>query len=433
MSTTRYCQAGHRFDIDGTMAVGETITVSVTPAQGYQFVSWSDGNTENPRQIYIDSCGEVYTARFTSVSPGPTPPTPEGPYTITVNTCPSGAGATNGGGTFEAGSTTTISVTPNSGFTFQQWDDGSTDMTRTVTVNSNKIYTARFEGCCDGYNWVITVPKTCFGTVSPETACVASHGSITIEFTPGSNYEFYKYVKTNGENTHHWTENPTTFTNVNEGRALTVMVRALIRTSTNGHGTVTQNPIPGDNGAGLGTVDSNHIGHYSKGQRFKLTANANSGYQFDHWELNNSTIQGENPLERTFDNNTCIGGTYKAVFTQNQPTQTTYYWKSSNNFSDLQGPISTYKQETYTTLPTVLDLGTYSTDGRFKKYTALIIPNGHSVSGIAKDVNGGSYDLTISSSYGCFATDVPSGYTCFGGSIPNDDTVGYSLAKFTIE
>lgn len=65
-------------------------------------------------------------------------------YTISVKA--SGGGTVSGGGTeFLKGDTTTISATPAVGYRFVQWSDGSTETTRTITVNGNATYTAIFK------------------------------------------------------------------------------------------------------------------------------------------------------------------------------------------------------------------------------------------------------------------------------------------------
>ena len=64
MAIERYCQAGHKFIINGVMAVGETISVTVVPKDGYLFERWFDGNTDNPRQFTIPYCGITYVAHF---------------------------------------------------------------------------------------------------------------------------------------------------------------------------------------------------------------------------------------------------------------------------------------------------------------------------------------------------------------------------------
>lgn len=80
MGVIRYCQAGHAFVIDGTMAPGETIVVTVIPKSGYRFVKWEDGDATNPRTIYIEECGVKFVGIFEEDSPTPTEQ-----YTITYN------------------------------------------------------------------------------------------------------------------------------------------------------------------------------------------------------------------------------------------------------------------------------------------------------------------------------------------------------------
>lgn len=433
MSVTRYCQAGHKFVIDGTMAEGETITVTVEPADGYSFSSWDDGITANPRQIYIDSCGEVFTARFTSS--GPTPPPSGGPYTICVDTRTTGG---NNGGTatvnssscvtVDSGQTVCLNATANDGFTFNRW----------VGPSGSNVSHSSY------YCFIPTASGEYVAYFNPQTSSLVT---ITIDIIPTQSYSFYN-VTSYGSGSYEpnsattigitipqsktyqfgeWTDNNST---VND-RPITVppsntVYRAKLKVYTEvtkqGNGSVKLTPTGGS---------PTQSGYFYTGTSIKLEADAETGWTFSHWQMTTHT-SSQNLTPNTLNN--YVGNlptTYMAVFTQNTQ-QTTYYWKSSNNFSDLQGPISTYNQGTYTSLPTVLDLGSDSTDGRFKQYTAFVIPNGHSVSGFWKDALGGSANIQFSTSYGCFATDTPSGYTCFGGSlsgIPN----GYSLAKFTIQ
>ena len=216
MSTTRYCQAGHKFEIEGEMEPGNTITVHVTPAEGYTFNGWSDGNTNNPRTIQIDECGVTYTAKFSGSSPSPDPPTPTEKYTVTVTPNPSSGGTVTGGGQYDDGASATIRATANSGYTFTNWTNGS------QVVTTNPVY----------------------------TFTVVSDASFTANF-------------------------------------------------------------------------------------------ASAG-----------------------------------------PTQTTYYWKSSNNINDLRVPISNYNQGTYTSTPTSVTAGAEGTATGFGRYTAFVVPTGKSVRGV---------------------------------------------------
>ncbi len=54
----------------GSYADGATATLTATPKEGYLFVKWQDGNTDNPRTITV-TANETYTAYFEAI---PTPP-----------------------------------------------------------------------------------------------------------------------------------------------------------------------------------------------------------------------------------------------------------------------------------------------------------------------------------------------------------------------
>lgn len=64
-------------------------------------------------------------------------------FTITVNS--SGNGSVTGGGTYEYGKSVTLTATPNAGYRFVKWSDGSTANPRAITVSAAATYTAQFE------------------------------------------------------------------------------------------------------------------------------------------------------------------------------------------------------------------------------------------------------------------------------------------------
>ena len=55
----------------GTYPAGSTVTLTAYPYSGYQFSYWSDGNTQNPRTITVNS-NVSYTAYFTTSGSGST-------------------------------------------------------------------------------------------------------------------------------------------------------------------------------------------------------------------------------------------------------------------------------------------------------------------------------------------------------------------------
>lgn len=50
-----------------------------------------------------------------------------------------------GGGSYEYGTTVTLTATPNSGYEFKQWADGVTTASRSIKVTGNATYSALFE------------------------------------------------------------------------------------------------------------------------------------------------------------------------------------------------------------------------------------------------------------------------------------------------
>ncbi len=71
--------------------------------------------------------------------------TPSQSYTITATSANSTMGSVTGGGTYNAGSTATLTAIPNSGYEFLYWQDGNTTNPRTITVTDNASYIAYFQ------------------------------------------------------------------------------------------------------------------------------------------------------------------------------------------------------------------------------------------------------------------------------------------------
>ncbi len=80
-------------------------------------------------------------------------------YKITASSQNPSWGTTSGGGKYQTGDKTTIVATPNYGYKFVKWSDGSTDSEREVTVNGSHNYVAIFEKDGYGVNVTSNIPK----------------------------------------------------------------------------------------------------------------------------------------------------------------------------------------------------------------------------------------------------------------------------------
>ena len=120
----------------GTYPEGSIVTLTATANDGYQFTSWSDENTDNPRQIMVTG-NAVYIASFEDTTPIQT-------FTISVFSANPNQGTVTGGGTYPEGSIVTLTATANNGFQFSSWSDNNTDNPRQITVTEDAVYVASF-------------------------------------------------------------------------------------------------------------------------------------------------------------------------------------------------------------------------------------------------------------------------------------------------
>ncbi len=267
----------------GQYNAGATCTLHATPASGYQFDSWKKNGSvvsTNPNYSFTVTENATYTAYFSAE--------PVTYYTITTNVTPTGAGTVSGGGTFPAGSSITLTATANPGYTFSQWQDGSTANPRTITVNGDATYTAQFTQ--DIYTISVYANPANGGTVTGGGAY--HYGETpTLTATANSGYEFQGW--NDGVST-----NPRQIT-VTGNATYTAIFSEVGAT----YYVVTTSVSP----AGAGTVTGG--GAYEAGTVITLAATANPGYTFSQW--NDGITQ--NPRTVTVNSNL----SFTAVFTQN--------------------------------------------------------------------------------------------------------------------
>ncbi len=183
---TTYAQNGS-VSGGGAYDYGTTVTLTATADEHYHFTQWSDGNTDNPRTVSVEG-DATYTAEFKPNQ-----------YTITVSA--GEHGSANGGGTYDYGTTATLTATADAHYHFTRWNDGNTDNPRTVSVEGDATYTAEFR--LDQF----TISATC----DPQQGTVTGAGTydygtqVTLTAIANKGYEFAQW--SNGI-----TDNPYQFT-----------------------------------------------------------------------------------------------------------------------------------------------------------------------------------------------------------------------------
>lgn len=120
----------------GQYKIGTTATISAKVTNPYyEFVKWSDGDTNASRQIKVlsDSTFEaIYQPKKYKLA-------------VKVDADCSTMGSVTGSGVYEAGTKARITANSASGYRFVQWNDGNTESTRDVLVDKDQqVFTAKF-------------------------------------------------------------------------------------------------------------------------------------------------------------------------------------------------------------------------------------------------------------------------------------------------
>lgn len=113
---------------------GTSIEVGAIPYEGSEFVMWSDGVQDNPRTILVDTT-IILSARFAALQ-----------QSLTVRVSQTGGGSVNAvSGFYPYGTEVQAIATPDAGYRFAGWSDGSMDMNRIIYMNADIVLTAYFE------------------------------------------------------------------------------------------------------------------------------------------------------------------------------------------------------------------------------------------------------------------------------------------------
>ena len=103
--------------------------------------------------------------------------TPSPRYTLSV-TAGLGGSVNTSGGEYEQGTSVTLTATPDTGYAFLSWSDGSTDQSRTITISENTTLTANFEA-----TYTLTVNAGTGGSVSSSGGTYSSGTQVTLSAT----------------------------------------------------------------------------------------------------------------------------------------------------------------------------------------------------------------------------------------------------------
>lgn len=137
---------------DGLYDKTDRVTVAAVANDGYELTSFYDKKDPSA------NLGSSYT--FDVLEPRTFKAEFARKYTITVSASPTAGGTVSGGGTYRSGKPCTLTATPNAGYTFDGWYEGSTKLSSNTsysfTVSSNRTITGKFIKKITDYTLTLT-------------------------------------------------------------------------------------------------------------------------------------------------------------------------------------------------------------------------------------------------------------------------------------
>lgn len=247
----------------GTFNSCASVTVIATPNAGYAFTNWTEGGTivsTNANYTFTVSGNRTLVANFTLNT-----------YNVSLSSNPSAGGSTNGAGTFNWGTSVSVTATPNVGYTFTNWTENgaavSTNANYTFTISANRNLVANFTAIAQ---YVVTLSgNPIAGGTTTGGGTYYSGATVTVTASPNVGYSF-----TN------WTENGNPVsTNANYSFVInanrTFVANFALIPPTQFSVSLSSNPALG------GTT--NGAGNYNSGSNVTVTATPAVGYVFNNW------------------------------------------------------------------------------------------------------------------------------------------------------
>jgi M6 family metalloprotease-like protein len=251
----------------GTYAVGSQVSVTASPATGYEFLNWTqDGNIVSTSSTYtFTTVGSVnLVANFGVMQ-----------FTVITSANPIAGGTTTGGGVYSYNASVTVTADASSGWDFTGWYENGTmvSVSNSYTFNALGDHTleAQFVQQVQVYSISVSANPQQAGLVTGGGTATAG-SQITVQATANPDWEFVNWTE-NGSQVS--TNTAYTFTVTGNRVLVANFVQILTITAV-------ANPADGGNIIGAGAFVS--------GSMVNLQAIANTGFKFYNWTENGNVV-----------------------------------------------------------------------------------------------------------------------------------------------
>ena len=320
---------------DGDFNVGETVTLSATPAAGYSFANWEVNNggvtlsstTSASATFTMPANNVTVTANYTAID-----------YSVTVNGTNGTQSASAPGGNFNVGETITLSATPSAGYSFINWTVDIGGAILSDSADPNATFAMPTNDVTITANYALAYDVTVNGLNGTQSASAPGDSfnageTVTLLANPDTSYTFTSWTVDIGVVTLSDSTDPNaTFTMPSSDVTITATYTAIDYDVT----------VNGTYGTPTATADG---GNFNYGETVTLSPNPNTGYGFTTWAVIDGgvTLSDSTDPNATFimpANNVTVTAIYEAL-----PARTLTVNRTSPSPSESAG---TYTETTYT-------------------------------------------------------------------------------------
>ena len=304
----------------GLFAQSASVAISAVPAAGYTFANWTDSGTANivstsPNYQYTMNGNHALVANFI--------PVVLGNFGVNLSSDPVAGGTTSGSGTYVAGSNVAVSATPNAGYSFVNWTEGSTVVSTSssaqiTNLSANKTWVANFVIIPAAQLAVVLSSSPAAGGTTSGSGAFLAGTSVTINASQNTGYTFVNW--TEGSTVISTSPNYTFVINTNKNLVANFSINTFTITTTAVNGAVAASP--------------NQV-NYNYGTSVQLTATPNAGYTFTSWS--GDATGSANPLSLTMTANKNITANFTALYSLNTTAVNGSVAKSPNQTTYLSG------------------------------------------------------------------------------------------------
>ena len=281
----------------GAFAQSSVVTVSAVPAAGYTFLNWTE--SDNGPSV-SNSASYQFTMNGNRTLIANFEPIPIGQYAVVLSANPTAGGTTLGAGSFDAGSSVTVSARVNAGYTFVDWTENgvrvSTSSNIQFTLNANRNFVANFRAIpASQFAVLLTSSPAAGGTTDGEGAYPAGT-SVTITSTPNTGYTFVNWTDLASGAVVSGSPSFTFALTANRTLVANFLLNTYTLTVNGVNGTVSRAPDQAT---------------YNHGSSAVITATPAAGYVFSSWS--GDATGSTNPLTVSMTSNKTITANFTAI------------------------------------------------------------------------------------------------------------------------